>query len=126
MFGATLNIYGGQGSNPVEIDLYDATCARIDGGVNYPGYFTRIGETPYTPLTPVSSISTPPSILVWSASHTIFISNAPADTEYQIIDLNGRVITTSTTKSTREEININYTGVLIVLIDHQSFKVMVQ
>ena len=126
MFGATLNIYGGQGSNPVEIDLYDATCARIDGGVNNPGYFTRVGETPYTPVTPVSSISTPPSILVWSASHTIFISNAPADTEYQIIDLNGRVITTSTTKSTREEVSINNTGVVIVLIDHQSFKVMVQ
>ena len=77
---------------------------------------------PENPPTPVSEISQNSNINVWSYNHTIFISNAP-DAEYRIIDLNGRLITTSTTKSTREVIRINKSGVLIVIIGTQSFKV---
>lgn len=73
------------------------------------------------PSTPVTALTEQIEINVWSYNHTIFIENAP-DTEYKIIDLNGRVITTSKTKSTREEINVNNTGVLIVIIGNKSFK----
>ena len=77
---------------------------------------------PENPPTPVSEMASNSNINVWSYNHTIFISNAP-DAEYRIIDLNGRLITTSTTKSTREVIRINKSGVLIVIIGTQSFKV---
>lgn len=73
------------------------------------------------PSTPVSSVTNSSFVNVWSFNHTIYIENAP-DTEYKIIDTNGRVITTSKTKSTREEINVNNTGVLIVILRNQSFK----
>lgn len=72
--------------------------------------------------TPVSSIFSKKDINVWSYNHTIFIENAP-DTKYTIIDTNGRVITTSKTKSTHEEVTINKSGVLIVIIGSQTFKV---
>ncbi|MBP5503571.1 MAG: hypothetical protein J6Y24_12360, partial [Bacteroidales bacterium] len=61
-------------------------------------------------------------IKVWSSNSTIFIESAP-DTKYTIIDLNGRTIKSATTKSTKEEININKTGVLIVLIGNTAYKV---
>lgn len=74
--------------------------------------------------TPVSDISNNQNdINVWCFNHTIFIENAP-DTEYKIIDTNGRVITTSTTKSSKEEIKINKSGVLIVLIGNTAYKVV--
>ncbi|MBO7596628.1 MAG: leucine-rich repeat domain-containing protein [Bacteroidales bacterium] len=73
------------------------------------------------PSTPVLSISDNPVVKVWSFNHTIYIETLP-DTEYKIIDLNGRVITTSKTKSTNEQIKINKSGILIVIIDNQSFK----
>lgn len=77
---------------------------------------------PENPPTPVSEISPNINVNVWSYNHIIYIENAP-DAEYRIIDLNGRLITTSTTKSTKEEIQINKSGILIVIIGNQSFKV---
>ncbi|MBR4215168.1 MAG: bacterial Ig-like domain-containing protein, partial [Bacteroidales bacterium] len=77
---------------------------------------------PENPPTPVSEISPNINVNVWSYNHIIYIDNAP-DAEYRIIDLNGRLITTSTTKSTKEEIQINKSGILIVIIGNQSFKV---
>ncbi len=103
-------------------------------GVTYSGEtFAGVTELPGTdiipqpenndnPSTPISSISEN-NIKVWSYNHTIYIENAPADTKYTIIDLNGRIITTSTTKSTREEINTNKSGILILNIGNQSFKI---
>ncbi len=74
-------------------------------------------------ITPVSSISTASTISVWAASHTIFISNAPIGTEYKIIDIQGRLIKSAKTKSTREEICINKNGVVVVVISGKAFKV---
>ena len=71
---------------------------------------------------PVSSIPNTPDINVWSYNRTIYIENAP-DTKYTIIDTNGRLITTSKTQSTKEEIKINKSGVVIVVIDNQAFKI---
>lgn len=106
----------------------------VVNGVTYSGEtFAGVTELPGTdiipqpenndnPSTPISSISEN-NIKVWSYNHTIYIENAPADTKYTIIDLNGRIITTSTTKSTKEEINTNKSGIMILNIDNQSFKI---
>lgn len=124
MFSWDPNLYGGQGSSPNELEVYDVRYARIDGGTDAPGYFTKVGETPFTPVTSVLNVASAADIKVWSANHTIFIDNAPSDTEYTIIDLNGRVLTTSKTKSTREEICINKNGVVVVVISGKAFKVV--
>ncbi|MDD6002525.1 MAG: BspA family leucine-rich repeat surface protein [Bacteroidales bacterium] len=72
-------------------------------------------------VTPVSSITNAPSVKVWAYNRTIYIETAP-DSQYKIIDLQGRIITTSTTKSSHNEIHINQSGILIVIIGNQSFK----
>ena len=72
--------------------------------------------------TPVSSVSDIPSVKVWSYNSKIFIESTP-DTKYTIIDINGRLIKSSTTKSSREEISINQNGTFVVIINDQSFKV---
>ncbi len=73
--------------------------------------------------TPIASLADSQGVKVWSFNHIIYIENAP-DTKYTIIDTNGRIITTSTTKSTKEEITIDKSGIMIVVIDNQSFKVI--
>ncbi|MBP5503145.1 MAG: BspA family leucine-rich repeat surface protein [Bacteroidales bacterium] len=74
--------------------------------------------------TPVSEITENPEIKVWSYSHTIYIETAP-DTKYKIIDINGRIVTTSTTTSTHNEVSLSRQGAYIVIIDNQTFKVIV-
>ncbi|MDD6002527.1 MAG: DUF6383 domain-containing protein, partial [Bacteroidales bacterium] len=75
-------------------------------------------------VTPVSEIADNSSeTRVWAYNRTIYIETAP-DTKYTIVDLQGRVITTSTTKSTHEEIQINQSGIMIVIIGNQSFKLV--
>ena len=75
----------------------------------------------FSSTTPVAEITENEDIKVWSYNRTIYIETAP-DTKYKIIDLNGRILTTSTTKSTHDEILISQTGVLIVIINNHSFK----
>ena len=74
------------------------------------------------PPTPVSSVDSTPGVKVWSSNRSIFIESAP-DTKYTIIDLNGRIIKSSTTKSTREHIKINKSGIVVVIINSESFKI---
>ena len=78
------------------------------------------------PPTPVSDIlGNQDNIKVWSCNNTIYIESAP-DTKYKIIDLYGRSITTSTTKSTKEEITVNTHSIVIVVINGKSYKVYVK
>ena len=73
--------------------------------------------------TPVSEINgEDDAVKVWSFARTIYIETA-ADTKYTIVDLNGRMITTSTTKSTHEEIQVNGSGIYVVIINGKSYKV---
>ena len=74
------------------------------------------------PPTPVSSVDNTPSVKVWSFDNTIFIASTP-DSQYKIIDLQGRTIATSTTTSSHEQININKSGIYVVIINGKSFKV---
>ena len=76
--------------------------------------------------TPVAQVANKDNnIKVWSNHRSIFIETLP-NTKYTIIDNNGRLITASTTKSTHEEIGVNYNGMLIVIINGSSFKVYVK
>ncbi|MBO7596914.1 MAG: BspA family leucine-rich repeat surface protein [Bacteroidales bacterium] len=74
--------------------------------------------------TPISPVSNNIETNVWASHHTIYI-NAPTDTKYKIIDTNGRIITTSTTKSTHNEIIINTSGLLLVIINGTTYKVII-
>ena len=89
-----------------------------DYDVTVTGKFTANGTTPVSALP-----ETADAAKVWSYNGTIYIETLP-DTKYKITDINGRILTTSTTKSTHDEININQSGILIVIIGNQAFKVM--
>lgn len=80
-------------------------------------------KEPKNPGTPVSD--TPQAIdntKVWSFNSTIYIESTP-DAKYNIIDINGRIIKSSTTKSTHEEIQLSKSGVFVVIINNKGFKV---
>ena len=79
-------------------------------------------ENPENPGTPVSSVVDSPIVKVWSFDNIIYIESAP-DTKYTIIDLNGRIIKSATTKSTKEEISTLKSGVYIIVIGNASYKV---
>ena len=190
MFYNCLNLYGGKGSSPTNVNT-GASFAKIDDGEENPGFFTKIGDPAYIKIksiqvnnkanyvygeefsiingsltitytsgdvevvnlseatisgydkyklgeqkvkivydgfettftTPVSSTPDIQSdIKVWSSNSTIFIESAP-DTKYTIIDLNGRTLKSATTKSTREQIKINKSGIVVVIINGESHKI---
>ncbi len=78
-----------------------------------------------TLTTPVSFIpDTQTDVIVWSFNSTIYLETLP-DTKYTIIDLNGRTIKSATTKSSHEEISITKSGVYIVLVNGESYKVSI-
>ena len=72
-------------------------------------------------VTPVSSISESTGVKAWSYNGTIFIDAQP-DMDYTIVDLTGRIIKKGVTHSTREEITLSATGIVIVKIGNKSFK----
>ena len=74
------------------------------------------------PNTPVSSVDDAASVKVWSFNSTIYIETA-SDTKYTIIDLNGRILKSSTTKSSRDEIRLNQSGIVVVFINNATYKV---
>ena len=123
MFEDCFKLYGGKGT-AYNADYTDASYAHIDGGTDNPGYFTGEQSSPDNPPTPVSSVDSTPGVKVWSFNRTIFIESAP-DTKYTIIDLNGRILKSSTTKSTKEEITVNQHGIVVVIINGDSYKVAV-
>ncbi|MBR2888575.1 MAG: BspA family leucine-rich repeat surface protein, partial [Bacteroidales bacterium] len=47
MFYGCNNLYGGKGTAAYIEKIFDATYARIDGGVEQPGYFTKKGDPVY-------------------------------------------------------------------------------
>ena len=78
---------------------------------------------PQNPSTPVSSIDNGGNnVKGRSYAHTIYIASTP-DSQYKIIDLQGRTIKSATTKSSYEEVNINNSGIYVVIINGKSYKV---
>ncbi len=49
LFSNCYKLYGSKGSNVKDLGIIDTTYARIDGGVDAPGYFTKKGDNPYVP-----------------------------------------------------------------------------
>ncbi len=110
----------------IVIEGFDnATLGAQTVTLNYGGFTTTLQVTVVDPSTPVAATISNTNTKVWSNNHTIFIETQP-DTKYTVVDINGRLITTSTTKSTREEIQVNYNGIAVVIINGSSFKVYVQ
>ena len=75
--------------------------------------------------TPVSEISGAANEKVWAYDRTVIIETQP-DTKYTVIDINGRIIAATTTKSTREELQINQAGLYIVIINGRQHKAVVK
>jgi hypothetical protein len=74
--------------------------------------------------TPISELTPAANVKVWSHDKTIYISAQPG-TDYRIIDLGGRTLRTATTLSDRDEIRLGiHTGIVIVIINGQSYKIM--
>ena len=61
---------------------------------------------------------------VWAYNKTIYIANAP-DEKYKIIDTYGRMITSNTTNSDKEEVAISKTGIYIVILNNKTHKVFI-
>ena len=97
-----------------------------DGKFTMPeGNVSVAAEFEYDPSTPVSSVDDSGNdVKVWSFSRMIFIETAP-DAKYTIIDLQGRLIKSATTKSTREEILMSKPGIYVVTVSGKAFKVSV-
>ena len=76
-------------------------------------------------LTPISEAAPNAGVKVWSYEKTIFIEGREG-MQYSIVDIGGRRIMHTTTKSDREEIHLNGnpTGIMIVRVAGKSFKVM--
>ena len=136
--GESLNLEGGklevtlEDGSKISLDLSAAqvsgfnsqSAAELTLNVKYEGLETTFKVTVSSGQTPVTSTPDSQSVAkVWASSGTIFIETATG-AKYKIIDLSGRTLTTSTTKSTREEIRVNQKGVLIVIIDNNSYKVL--
>ncbi|MBP5681872.1 MAG: CotH kinase family protein [Bacteroidales bacterium] len=75
-------------------------------------------------LTPISEISHNNDTKVWSYGKTIFIEAQPK-TDYQIFDINGRILKTAVTSSDHDEVSLSHNvgGIAIVRIANKSYKV---
>ena len=108
---------------PTAIEVGEYTVYyKVDPTDNYNGIEPQTLKVVIDAPTPIASVENIDTIKVWSSNRTIFIESAP-DTKYTIIDLNGRIIKSATTKSTKEEIRIDKLGVYIVVIGNDSYKV---
>lgn len=141
IIGEDLNLNGGEVTivyNNSTTEIINLSMAEVLGydknqigaqnlEVVYNSFLTTFSVTVYpsnNPNTPISSVSNNISTNVWSSNYTIYI-NAPTDTKYKIIDTNGRIIATSTTTSNHTEIKINKSGVLLVIINGTTYKVII-
>ena len=75
--------------------------------------------------TPVADVDQQSDTKVWAYNRTVYIETA-LDSQYKIIDLQGRTLTTSTTKSNHEEINLSHPGIFIIVVNDKSYKVSVR
>lgn len=93
--------------------------------VTYSGLSTELKVTVKENVpTPVSEIIPASGVKVWSYNGVIFIESERSGLEYKIVDLGGRTLKTSTTKSDKEEIRLNANGIVIVILGGKSYKVM--
>ena len=82
-------------------------------------------ENTDNPSTPVSSITPASSVKIWSYNNTLYVE-ANSGTSFRLVDLNGRTILKSTTKSSHEEFAIGRKGVFIVKTGDTTQKIIIQ
>lgn len=75
-------------------------------------------------ITPVTNPAPASNLNAWSYNGTIYLQSQPG-TEYQIIDLSGRVIHQGVTHNTREEVKLSKRigGIVVVKIADKVFKI---
>ena len=99
--------------------------AIVKGKGDYKGTAELTFTIKPDPETPVSQVDNNGNTFkVWSANRYVIIS-APTGSQYRIYDLAGRLITTSTTTSSPQFVNIARPGIYIVIVNGKSFKVIV-
>lgn len=97
---------------------WDTTVVTMpDYDVTVKGYFEKNQPTP------VTNLEVDNSTKVWSNGGVIYIETL-AGTDYQIVDLGGRVIKSSSTITTCNEIYLNRKGVFLVIVNGNSYKVL--
>ncbi len=72
----------------------------------------------------ISAIRLNNAVRVWSTNSAIVIENAPEGSKYAITDLNGRVLATSKTTSTMQEIRMSNRGNFLVIVGNKTYKVV--
>lgn len=63
------------------------------------------------------------NVRVWSTNNSIYVENAPAGSKVTVTDVNGRVLKASRMNSTSQEIRLNNTGVMLVLVGNKAYRV---
>ncbi len=124
MFYDNSSLVGGKGT-AFNSGKTDKSYARIDGGKDNPGYFTKSGEKPYEEPTPVSEI-TPANYNtdIWSFDKTIYVQNPGK--EIRIVDMSGRLVKTVKATADRMEIQMQKSGIYIVKTGAKTQKVMIK
>lgn len=117
IFEGCVNLKGGLGTTYDEKHI-NGYYAHVDGGADNPGYFTWKEAVPVSDITPAAH-----NTKVWSFNRTVFIESQPR-TKYTIIDMNGRILKSSVTKSSRDEIQINQSGIVVLHINGTSYKLI--
>lgn len=77
-----------------------------------------------TTTTSVATVKTLGAASVRMNKGSILIENVPVDTKYIVTDFNGRVINSSKTTSTTQEIRVNNKGAMLVIVGNKTFKVI--
>ncbi len=117
IFEGCVNLKGGLGTTYDEKHI-NGYYAHVDGGADNPGYFTWKEAVPVSDITPAAH-----NTKVWSFNRTVFIESQ-SRTKYTIIDMNGRILKSSVTKSSRDEIQINQSGIVVLHINGTSYKLI--
>lgn len=64
------------------------------------------------------------NVRVWSTNSSIVIENAAVNTKYAVTDVNGRVLKSSRTNSSMQEIRLGNRGNFIVIVGDKTYKVV--
>lgn len=97
---------------------------KIEDSDDYEGVPEQYIETKIDAKTPVDIAPETIKPNVWCSNGTIFIESASLGVRFSVIDITGRIITSSTINSSRQEIPISKQGIFVVTIGKYCFKVV--
>ncbi|MBO4373302.1 MAG: hypothetical protein J5826_10245, partial [Bacteroidales bacterium] len=97
---------------------------KIEDTDDYDGVAEQFLEAKIDAKTPVDIAPETIKPNVWCSNGTIFIESASLGVRFSVIDISGRIITSSTINSSLQEIHINKKGIFVVTIGKYCFKVV--